>query len=102
MPFTHRQSVAALIHFVVGVAEVLLLLRVVLRFFNGDPDATFVNWAYTVTAPLLEPLRGLFTSTDVISRGWVIDYVALFAMVFYAVLGYVLVGLLSHRLWNRR
>jgi uncharacterized protein YggT (Ycf19 family) len=84
-----------MVHFFVGVAEVLLLLRVVLRFFNGDPGASFVNWVYTVTAPLLEPLRGVFTSFDVVNRGWVIDYVALFAMVVYAVAGYIVVGSLG-------
>lgn len=102
MPFTHRDSVAWLVHLFVGLAELVLLLRVVLRFFNGDPDASFVNWVYTVSAPLLEPVRAVFTSFDVVNRGWVIDYVALLAMVFYAALGYVVVGLLGHRLWNRR
>lgn len=100
MPFTHRQSVAAMVHFFVGVAEILLLLRVVLRFFNGDPDATFINWAYTVTAPLLEPLRGVFTSTDVVNRGWVVDYVALFAMAAYAVAGYIVVASMGR--WSRK
>jgi uncharacterized protein YggT (Ycf19 family) len=100
MPFTHRQSVATMVHFFVGLAEVLLLLRVVLRFFNGNPDATFVNWVYTVTTPLLEPLRGVFTSIDVVNRGWVVDYVALFAMVAYAVAGYIVVGSLGR--WSRK
>ncbi len=100
MPFTHRQSVAWLVHSFVGVAELLLALRVVLRFFNGNPDATFVHWVYTVTAPLLEPLRGVFTSFDVVNRGWVVDYVALFAMAVWAVAGYVLVGSLGR--WAKR
>lgn len=100
MPFTHRQSVAWLVHSFVGVAELLLALRVVLRFFNGNPDATFVHWVYTVTAPLLEPLRGVFTSIDVVNRGWVVDYVALAAMAGWAVVGYVLVGSLGR--WVKR
>lgn len=100
MPFTHRQSVTWLVNFFVGVAELLLALRVVLRFFNSDPDATFVNWAYTVTSPLLEPLRGVFTSTDVVAGGWVVDYVAIFAMAAYAVAGYWLVGMIGR--WGAR
>lgn len=95
MPFTHRQSVASMVHFFVGAAEILLLVRIVLRFFNGDPGATFVNWVYNVTAPLLEPLRGVFPSYDVVNRGWVVDYIALFAMVAYAVGGYILVAVLG-------
>ena len=100
MPFTHKQSVAWMVHFFVGVAEILLALRIVLRFFNGDPDATFVNWAYTVTALLLEPLRGVFTSFDVVNRGWVVDYVALFAMAAYAVAGYMVVSMLGR--WSKK
>lgn len=100
MPFTHRQSVTSMVHFFVGVAELLLLLRVVLRFFNGDPNASFVHWVYTVTAPLLEPLRGVFPSFDVVNRGWVIDFVAIFAMVVYAVAGYMLVALMGR--WTGR
>src|SRR5574338_657407 len=96
MPFTHRQSVSGLVHFFVGIAEILLLLRVALRFFNGNPDATFIHWAYTVTQPLLEPLRGVFPSSyNVVNRGWVVDFVALFAMVAYAVAGYFVVAAMT-------
>lgn len=95
MRFTHRQGVASLVHFFVSVAEVLLLLRVVLRFFNGNPDATFVHWVYTSTSTLLEPFRNIFTSAGVIHRGWVVDYTALFAMAVYALAGYLALGLVD-------
>jgi len=93
MQYTHKQSVAAVTHFFVGVAELLLALRVVLRFFNGNPNATFVHWCYTSTAVLLEPFRNVFTSVGVVNRGWVVDYVALFAMAVYAIAGYLVLGL---------
>lgn len=95
MRIYHRAGVASVVHFFVGVAELLLLLRVVLRFFNGNPSATFVHWAYTNTATLLEPLRGIFPSVGDIHRGWVIDYPALLAMALYAVAGYLLIGLVD-------
>ena len=95
MRFTHRQGVASLVHFFVMVAELLLLLRVVLRFFNGNPDATFVHWVYTSTNTLLEPFRNIFTSTGVINRGWVVDYTALFAMAVYALAGLLALGLVD-------
>lgn len=90
-----RQSVAGMVNLFVGLAELLLVLRVVLRFFNGNPDASFVHWVYTNTQVLMEPLRNFFTSSDMVSRGWVVDYVALAAMAFYAALGYLVVGLVS-------
>lgn len=99
MQFTHRQSVASMVHFFVGVVEVLLLLRVVLRFFNANPDATFVHWVYSNTAVLLEPFRGVYP-VDMMHRGWVVDYVALFAMALYAATGYLLVGMLGK--WVRK
>jgi uncharacterized protein YggT (Ycf19 family) len=95
MRFTHRQGVASLVHFFVVVAELLLLLRVVLRFFNGNPDATFVHWVYASTSTLLEPFRAIFTSAGGVSRGWVVDYPALFAMAVYAIAGYLVLGLVD-------
>lgn len=94
MRFTHRQGVASLVHFFVSVAELLLLVRVVLRLFNGNPDASFVHWVYTNTQPLLEPLRAIFTSTGV-HRGWVVDYPALLAMALWALAGYLVLGLVD-------
>lgn len=96
----NRQAVEQLISLFVWLAEVLLTLRVVLRFFNGNPDATFVHWVYTNTQVLLEPLRNVFTSVDVVARGWVVDYVALAAMAFWAVVGYLVVGLVNR--WVRK
>jgi len=97
MRYTHRQGVESLVHFFVTVAELLLILRVVLRFFNGNPDATFVHWCYASTATLLEPLRGVFPSYNVVNRGWVVDYVALFAMAVYAIAGWLVVSFMASR-----
>jgi uncharacterized protein YggT (Ycf19 family) len=95
MRFTHRQGVASLVHFFVSVATLLLLLRAVLRFFNGNPDATFVHWVYTSTNTLLEPFRAIFPSAGTVHRGWVVDYPALFAMAVYALAGYLVLGLVD-------
>ena len=89
----NKQAVGNMVNMFVGLAELGLLLRVVLRFFNANPDATFVHWVYTNTGVLLEPVRNAFPSFGATNRGWVIDFVALFAMVAYAAGGYVLVGL---------
>ncbi len=95
-----KQSVAGMVNLFVGLAELLLVLRVVLRFFNGNPDATFVHWVYVNTQVLLEPLRNVFTTSDMVSRGWVVDYVALAAMAGWAVVGYLVVGLVNR--WVKR
>jgi uncharacterized protein YggT (Ycf19 family) len=95
MRIYHRTGVASVVHFFVGLAELLLLLRVVLRFFNGNPDASFVHWVYTNTNVLLEPLRSIFTSATLVHRGWVVDYPALLAMAVYALVGYLVLGLVD-------
>lgn len=100
MRYTHKQGVATMVNLFVGLAELLLLLRVGLRFFNGNPDATFVHWAYSNTQVLLEPFRAVFTSTDVVQRGWVVDFVALFAMAAYAAAGYLLLSFVAS--WSRK
>lgn len=92
MQYSPKQMATMTVTWFVGVAELLLALRVVLRFFNGNPDATFVHWCYTTTATLLEPFRAVFTSTGVVERGWVVDYVALFAMAAYAAAAVVAMG----------
>ena|SRR5258708_4147571 len=95
-----KQSVAGMVNLFVGLAELLLVFRVVLRFFNANPDATFVHWVYANTQILVEPLRNFFTTSDVVARGWVVDFVALSAMAFYAALGYLVVGLVGR--WVKR
>ena len=95
MQYSQKQMVAWMVDLFVGVAELLLALRVVLRFFNGNPDATFVHWCYTSTAVLLEPFRNVFTTTGAVTRGWVVDYVALFALAVYAMAGYLALGLVN-------
>lgn len=97
---SHRYSAIGLIGFFVGVAELLLTLRIVLRFFNGNPNATFVHWAYTNTQVLLEPFRAVFPSYNVVNRGWVVDYVAIFAMAAYTVVAYLVVLLMAN--WARK
>ncbi len=64
-------------------AELLLFVRVIVRFFNGNPDAQFVHWVIGATNVLLEPFRAVFNVMDVPARGWVVDYPALFAMAVY-------------------
>lgn len=94
MRYSHRYTVAGLVGLFVALAELLLTLRVIFRFFNGNPDAQFVAWVYRNTQPLLEPLRGVFPSSwSEVGPGWNIDFPALAAMAGYAVLGALLMGL---------
>lgn len=86
-----KQIMATMVNVFVTLATLLLALRVVLKFAVAETDASFVQWAFRVSEPLLEPFRNIFTGAQA-SGSWVIDWPALFAMAVYAAAGLVLVG----------
>jgi uncharacterized protein YggT (Ycf19 family) len=78
-----------LIHFVLGLVEIVLMLRIVLRLFAANPNASFVNWVYSTSDTLIQPFRGIFPTT-VIEKSYVLDFTALFALIIYALVGSLL------------
>jgi len=87
--------IQAMVDFFVGLAELILGLRVVLRLFAANPEAAFVHWVYTTSDTLLIPFRNIFPVETISSSGFVLDLSALFAMLIYAVLGYAVISLLG-------
>jgi uncharacterized protein YggT (Ycf19 family) len=79
-----------LIHLIIGLAEIVLVLRIVLRLFAANPTASFVHCVYTTSNTLLEPFRGIF-QTGVIDKSYVLDFTALFAVIIYGLVGSLLV-----------
>jgi len=79
-----------LIQLIIGLAEIVLVLRIVLRLFAANPTASFVHWTYTTSNTLLEPFRGVF-QPGVIDKSYVLDFTALFALIVYGLLGSLLV-----------
>jgi uncharacterized protein YggT (Ycf19 family) len=79
-----------LIHLIIGLAEIVLVLRIILRLFAANPTASFVHWIYTTSNTLLEPFRGIF-QTGVIDKSYVLDFTALFALVIYGLIGALLI-----------
>lgn len=78
--------IAGLINFFVGVAEIFLGLRVLLRLFGANASNGFVQWVYDSSSVLLQPFRGIFPTAEV-APGSVVDFSALFAMLVYALIG---------------
>ncbi len=89
-----QQLLVRLVDFFIGLAELVLILRVVLRLFNASQGASFVNWVYQTSGTLLAPFRGIFP-TEVLHRGYVLDVSALFAVLVYAFIGYLLIELIG-------
>ena len=92
--YSQQNLAEGLINFFVGLAEILLGLRVIFRLLDAHASVHFVQWVYNTSGTLMLPFRNIFTPS-VISPGYVIDFSALFAMAIYAAAGYLLLGLLS-------
>jgi hypothetical protein len=86
-------GVTGMTNLFLGLAELLLLLRVVLKFFCTTAGGGFVHWAFSTTDVLLMPFRGVFPNPTATPGNWYVDWVALFAMAVYAAFAALLVGL---------
>jgi len=75
-----------------GLAELALAVRVVMRFFAANSANGFVHWVYASSNNLLEPFRGVF-HTLTVSHDHTIDFTALFVMAVYGVVALALLAL---------
>jgi len=87
--------IPVLTDFVVGLVEFLLSLRILLKLLGASPAAPFVEWVYATTSPLLAPFENMFPTTN-LGQGFVLEASALFALITYAFLGFLLESLLRH------
>jgi uncharacterized protein YggT (Ycf19 family) len=89
-----KRTASGLTMIVAGVAETLLAVRVVFQLVDADATNSFVRWVYAMSEPMLEPIRNLIGSQSFDQR-FVLDFRALVAMAFWAVLAYVVLALLE-------
>lgn len=71
----------------------LLSLRIILRLFAANSSTSFVNWVYDTTDTLMAPFRGIFPSPEIRPEGYVLDLPAIFAIIVYALAGYLILVL---------
>ncbi len=86
---------SALVGVFIGIAEVILGLRILFRLVNANPAAAFVDWIYRTSNTLMEPFRGIFPPATAIDNGIVLDIPAIFAIIMYLVFGALLMWVLS-------
>ena len=79
----------SLIDWVVSLVEIILGLRIVLVFLGARSQAWFTQWVYETSDQLLRPFAGMFETADV-RGGFTLDFTALFALIIYAIVGYLL------------
>lgn len=88
----HSDRSNAWIWYIVGVIDLMLLLRLLFHLF-GARAAGFTDFLYAITSPFVAPFRGIFASPRV--EGSYFDTASLVAIVIYALLGWMIVGLID-------
>lgn len=81
------------INIVLTIVEALLLFRLVLKLLAANESAAFVSWIYKTSAPLLAPFEGMLPT--VVESGVVLEMSTLFAIMVYAVVGYLLIAIVD-------
>lgn len=79
-----------LVNLVFTIIGFLLGLKILLRFFGANPSTPFVQWIYESSDSLLAPFAGIFPVTR-LEGGFIIDFPAIFAVIVYAFVGYLIV-----------
>ncbi|MDO8481693.1 MAG: YggT family protein [bacterium] len=86
--------VPRLINGIIGIIEAVLSLRLVLELLGASPSARFIAFVYQITDGLLGPFAGAFPSFS-LGGNFVIDLSIIVAMIGYAILGWLIIRLLS-------
>lgn len=86
--------VEQVVYLVVSLIEVLLVFRLVLRLFGASTSAGFVEFIYTVSAPLVAPFFGIFQADFSYGQGK-FELATVVAMVVYLLAGYLVLALVD-------
>ena len=84
----HTVSQVILLFF--SVVEGLIGLRIILKLIGANPDSGFASFIYNAAALFLAPFFGLVGSPA--AGGMVLEVPSLIAMIFYALLGWLLIS----------
>ena len=79
------------IWYILGVIEVLLAFRIILKMLGANPLSGFVSLVYTLSAPFASPFLTMFR-INVVNNS-VFEWSTIVAMLVYALLAYGIVQL---------
>jgi YggT family protein len=92
-----RRSVpAAIISFIVGVIQLILILRFLFQLFHANEAAAFTQLIFGLSQPLLLPFAAIFPNIE-FSNGFVVELSTIVAIIVYSVVGILLKRLFSVR-----
>lgn len=78
--------------YILGVIEVILAFRFVLRLFAANPGAGFTDFIYTISYPFVAPFQAVFSTTTV--SGSSFEWTTLLAMIVYWIIARGIIQLL--------
>lgn len=78
--------------YLVGLIEVLLAFRFVLKFLGANAEAGFTSFVYAVTLPFAAPFTAVFRVSK--TQGSVFEWTTLLAMFVYFIVAWGIVKLL--------
>jgi len=81
------------IWYVVGVIEVLLAFRILLKIISANPRSPFVDLIYTLSSPFSFPFQGVLSTS--VSSGSVVEWSTFVAMVVYVIVALGIVELMK-------
>jgi hypothetical protein len=87
-----RYWIASVVYFVLGVLEVILLLRFLFRLLGANRFSGFVSFLYGLSHVFVAPFNGIFNDQALGSHS-VFEISTLLAMLIYALLAWGLVSL---------
>ncbi len=80
-----------IIWYILGIVEVLLTFRFVLKIIGANPGSPFTNLIYTLSAPLAQPFVGVVRPAA--AGGAYFEWTTIIAALVYLLLAYGLVHL---------
>ncbi len=79
------------IWYILGVIEVLLAFRIMLKLLGANSQSGFTSFIYAISNPFALPFAGIFGITE--SSGMILEWSTFIAMVVYAIIAYGIVAI---------
>ena len=76
------------IGYIVGVIEVILAARFVLKLLGANPASGFVDFIYAITYPFVLPFLGIFRNLEEQELSAVLEWSTLVAMAVYGIVAF--------------
>ncbi len=83
-----------IVWYLLGIIEVVLGFRFLLKLFAANPNAAFTDFVYSISYPLAAPFLGVFRQSQVTTTGSIFEWSTILAMVVYWLAAWAIISLL--------